>query len=126
MGIKRKYKTDETFDRYKTRSVAQGFTQVERIDYDETFSLMVKIISLHVLFALATIHDYHVHQLDVQTTFLHGHLDEEIYMEQPLSYMSSQNEHKVCELLKSNYGLKQTCPQLWYERFYAHLLKPWG
>lgn len=62
---KRKYKIDETFDRYKTRSVTQGFTQVERIDYNETFSLMVKIISLPVLLPLATIHDYHVHQLDV-------------------------------------------------------------
>jgi hypothetical protein len=43
-------------------------------------------------------------------------------MEQPLGYMSSQNEHKICKLFKSNYGLKQTCPQLWYERFNAHLL----
>jgi hypothetical protein len=45
---------------------------------------MVKIIPLCVLLALAIIHDYHVHQLDVRITFLHGHLDEEIYMEQPL------------------------------------------
>jgi len=79
---------------------------------------------LRVLLALATIHDYLVHQLDVETTFLHGHLDEEIYMEQTLGYMSSQYEHKVCKLLKSNYGLKQTCPQLWYERFNIHLIKP--
>ncbi len=64
--------------------MAQGFTHVERIDYNETFSPMVKIIPLCVLLALAIIHDYHVHQLDVRITFLHGHLDEEIYMEQPL------------------------------------------
>jgi hypothetical protein len=59
--------------------VTKGFTQLKRIDYNETFSRMVKIISLWILFALATIHDYHVDQLDVQTAFLHGHLDEEIW-----------------------------------------------
>ncbi len=74
-----KCKVDGTLDRYKTRFVTKGFTQLKRIDYNETFSPMVKIISLWILFALATIHDYHVHQLDVQIAFLHGHLNEEIW-----------------------------------------------
>ncbi len=66
-----KYKDDTKLDRYKARLVVEGFIQVERIDYNETLFLVVKINSLQVLLILATIHDYHAHQLDVQNTFLY-------------------------------------------------------
>jgi hypothetical protein len=59
-----------TLDRYKARLVVEGFIQVERIDYNETF-FVVKITSLQVLLILTIVHDYHVHQLDVQNTFLY-------------------------------------------------------
>ncbi len=65
-----KYKDDMTLDRYKARLVVEGFIQVERIDYNETF-FVVKITSLQVLLILTIVHDYHVHQLDVQNTFLY-------------------------------------------------------
>jgi hypothetical protein len=71
VGNKCKYKDDMTLDRYKARLVVEGFIQVEGIDYNETLFLVVKITSLQVLLILAIVHDYHVHQLDVQNTFLY-------------------------------------------------------
>ena len=60
-----------------------------------------------MMFALASIYDMHVHQMDVKTAFLNGDLDEEIYMVQPPGYIEPGLEHKVCRLRKSLYGLKQ-------------------
>ena len=101
--------------------VARGFTQHEGIDYLETFSPVVKMTSLRVLISLAAIHDYFIHQMDVSTAFLHGHLKEEIYLEQPEGYLKPGQESKVCKLLKSLYGLKQAS-RVWYERFNNYLL----
>ena len=77
--------------------------------------------SLRVLLALATINDYFIHQMDVTTAFLYGELKEEIYINQPKSFVTTGNEGKVCRLLKSLYGLKQA-PRVWYEKLNNHLL----
>ena len=58
-----------------------------------------------MLIALAAVYDLQIHQMDVKTTFLNGELEEEIYMEQPESFVVSEKENKVCKLLKSLYGL---------------------
>jgi hypothetical protein len=101
--------------------VAKRFSQVERLNYGETFSHVVKSTSLHILIALTTIHDYHIHQMDIQTTFFHGHVNEKKIMQQPPGYVVVGQETKVCQLLKTLYGLKQNL-HMWYERFTAHLL----
>jgi hypothetical protein len=72
--FQRKYNSDGTLARYKARFVARGFFQQADIDYSETFSPVIKMTSLRLLLALATIHNYHIHQMDVTTAFLSGTL----------------------------------------------------
>lgn len=73
----------------------------------------MKTTSLRLLLALAALHDYHIHQMDVITTFLHATLKETIYIDQPEGYIQHGHENKVCLLLKSLYGLKQSARD-WY------------
>ena len=87
--------------------MAKGFTQIPGIDYDETFSLVACFESLCLLLALATLEDWHIHQMDVKSAFLNGVLDEEIYMEQPPGFITSGAELKVCQLKKSCMGLNR-------------------
>ena len=94
--------------RYKARLVAKGFAQKEGVDYNEIFSPMVKHTSIRVLLSLVAHGDLELEQLDVKTTFLHGDLDEEIYMYQPKGFKVEGKENLVCRLRKSLYGLKQS------------------
>ena len=111
-------KTEEnsSHPRYKARLVVKGFSQKKGIDFDEIFSPVVKMSSIQVVLGMAASMDLEVEQLDVKTTFLHGHLEEEIYMEQPEGFMVAGKEHLVCRLKKSLYGLKQA-PRQWYKKF---------
>jgi hypothetical protein len=99
----------------------KGFSQVERLNYGETFFHVMKITSLHIIITLTSIYDYHTHQMDIQTTFLHGHFNEEIFMQQPPGYVIVAQKTKVCQLLKTLYGLKHNL-HMWYEQFTSHLL----
>ncbi|KAI3655721.1 hypothetical protein MP638_001418, partial [Amoeboaphelidium occidentale] len=98
--------------RFKARLVAKGFSQQEGIDYQETFSPVVKFSSLRLLLAIAAKNDWEIQQIDFTTAFLNGNLDEEIYLEVPEGYHSSATEAKVLKLNKSLYGLKQA-PRQW-------------
>eukprot|EP00253_Pinus_taeda_P021612 PITA_21612 len=80
-----KYGPDGKVDNHKARLVAKGFSQVEGIDYTETFSPVAKMNSIRLVFSLAASLKWEVHQMDVKSAFLHGDLHEEIYMEQPLA-----------------------------------------
>eukprot|EP00253_Pinus_taeda_P034717 PITA_34717 len=119
--FKLKRGVNDTEDRYKARLVAKGFSQKAGIDFHEIFSPVVKIVSIRNVLALVALFDLELQQLDVKTAFLHGDLDEEIYMEQPEGFVQHRNAKFVCRLKKSLYGLKQS-PRQWYKKFDSFML----
>ena len=90
---------------YKARLVAKGYTQVQGIDYEETFSLVARYKSIRYLLAHATLQDWEIKAMDVKLAY-HRVLEEEIYMEQPEGFIAQGDEDKVCRLMCSLYGLK--------------------
>ena len=101
---------------YKARLVAKSYAQKEGIDYNEVFSPVVKHSSIRILLALVAQFNMELVQMDVKTAFLHGDLEEEIYITQPNGFKVAGKENWVCKLNKSLYGLKQS-PRQWYKRF---------
>jgi len=91
---------------YKVRLVAKGYSQVQGVEFNEVFSPVVKHTSIRVMLSLVAIKDLELEQLDVKTAFLHGDLEEQIYMKQPESFEVVEKENHVCLLKKSLYGLK--------------------
>ena len=104
--FKKKLWPDDTVDKYKVRLVAKSFTK-QKGDFFDTYSLVVKVSSIRIFLALASIHNMFIHQMDVKTAFLNGDLEEEIYMNQPEEFIAKGQEKKVCKLVKSLYSLKQ-------------------
>ena len=100
----------------------KGFSQKKGIDFENIFSPVVKMSSIQVVRSLAASLNLEVEQLDVKSAFLHGALEEEIYMEQPEGFKVKGKQDLVCRLKKSLYGLKQA-PQQWYKKFDSFMIK---
>nr|GEU33358.1 copia protein [Tanacetum cinerariifolium] len=98
----------------KARLTAQGYSQEEGIDYDETFAPVALIKAIEIFLALDTYMNFIVFQIDVKSAFLNGKLKEKIYVKQPPGFENSEFLDYVCKLDKSLYGLKQA-PGAWYE-----------
>ncbi|GAA0139060.1 transmembrane signal receptor [Lithospermum erythrorhizon] len=109
LGCKWVYKinnhSDGTIERLKTRLVIFGNHQVEGIDYNETFALVAKMVTMRTFLALAAARNWELHQMDVHNAFLHGDLHEEVYMKLPPG-LAIDHPGMVCRLKKSLYGLR--------------------
>ncbi|CAI7885990.1 unnamed protein product [Closterium sp. NIES-53] len=107
-------------ERFKAWLVAKGYTQVEGIDYSETYAPVSKLTTARTLFKIVAARNYIMVQLDIKNAFLYGELQEEIYMDQPTGMEDGTD--KKCKLLKALYGLKQS-PREWYKAMDARLLE---
>ena len=99
----------------------KGFNQKKGIDFEEIFSPVVKMSFICVALGLAARLNLEVEQLDVKTAFLHGDLEEEIYIQQPEGFEVKGKENLVCKWKKSLYGLLQA-PRQWYKKFDSFMM----
>ncbi|GAA0158004.1 transmembrane signal receptor [Lithospermum erythrorhizon] len=102
-------------DKHKARLVANGYNQIEGIDYFDNFSLVAKTVTVRMVLAIVVAKSWHLHQLDINNAFLDGYLDEDIYMT-PRDGYQKEKEGQMCKLIRSLYGLKQESRQ-WNHEF---------
>jgi hypothetical protein len=110
-----KQAVDGSVEKYKARFVARGFSQIEGIDYGETFAPVARYSSIRSILALSAQMGWRIHQMDVKTVFLNGIIEEEVYIEQPEGFETFDRDLHVCRLKRALYGLKQA-PRAWYTR----------
>jgi hypothetical protein len=116
-----KLRADGTLDRYIACWILRGFTQRPGVDYDETFILVVKPTTVHMVLATAVSRTWLIQQLDVKNVFLHGTLSETVFCYQPMGFADPAHPDLVCRLHKSLYRLKQA-PRAWYSQFTTYLI----
>jgi hypothetical protein len=108
--------------RKKSRLVAQGFSQKEGFDYEETFAPVARLEVIRILLAFSVAKGFKLHQMDVKSVFLNCVLEEEVYVRQPPGFESKKYPQRVYKLRKALYGLKQA-PRAWYGRLRAFLFE---
>jgi hypothetical protein len=119
--LKHKLKADGSLDRYKAHWVLRSFTQRPGVDYDETFSPVIKPATVRTVLTLTISRGWLVHQLDFKNVFLHGTLSETIYCSQSADFVDPVHPQLVCRLNKSLYGLKQAS-WAWNHGFTSYLV----
>jgi hypothetical protein len=119
--FKKKLNVEGKVEKYKARLVAKGYSQVEGIDFGDIFSLVSRLTSIQFMLFVVVAFYIEVERMDVKTTFLHGDLEEEIYMQQPKGFVVKGKKELVCKLKMSLYGLKQS-PRMWYQKFDTYIL----
>ena len=102
-----KFNEHGTIIRNKSRLVAQGYTQVEGVDFDEIFAPVARLESIRILLAIASHLNFKLYQMDVKSAFLNEILQEEVYVEQPKGFIDPHRPDAVYKLKKVLYGLKQ-------------------
>jgi hypothetical protein len=107
--------------RNKARLVAQRYTQIEGVDFDETFTPVACLESIRILLSIACHLRFKLYQMDVKSAFINGIIQEEVYVEQPKGFQDPHYPQHVCKLKKVLYGLKQA-PWAWYEHLTTYLL----
>jgi len=104
--FKKKTNAEGKVEKYKARLVVKGYSQVSGIDIGDILSHVAKVASIRLLLSIASSFYFEVEQMDVRTTFLHGDLEEEIYMKQLEGFVMRGKKELLCKLKKSLYGLK--------------------
>jgi len=116
-----KENADGSINKYKARLVAKGFHQVPGFDFHDTFSSVVKPITIRIVITLALSNHWELFQLDVNNAFLNGLLEETVYMIQPPGFEIA-DKSLVCKLNKALYGLKQA-PCQWFDKLKTTLVQ---
>ncbi|RVW84805.1 Retrovirus-related Pol polyprotein from transposon RE1 [Vitis vinifera] len=115
-----KLRSNGSLDQHKACLVALGNKQEYGVDYEETFTPVAKMTMVRTILVITASQSWKLHQMDVKNGFLHGDLQEEIYMKLPFG-MTNSSPHDVCKLKRSLYGLKQA-PRAWFEKFRSTIL----
>ena len=105
----------------KARLVAQGSSQIEGIDFEETFAPVARLESIRLLLSISFVYKFKLLQMDVKSAFLNGFLHEEVFVEQPKGFVDPHHSSYVYRLKKALYGLKQAL-RAWYERLTLYLV----
>ena len=116
-----KYNNDETIERYKARFVAKGYKQVYGLDYESTYTPTSRATSHRIIFALARANGWDDGLWDVNTAYLNGKIDAEIYIQQPEGYVNKQHPNKVLRLVMGLYGIKQA-GKCWGDTFNEYVV----
>ena len=118
--FKKKVNATRQVENYKDQLVVRGYSKIEGIKCDNILSHVSKITSIRVVLYLATTVYLEIEQMDVKTTFLHGDLEDQIYMKNHEGFIVKLEKELICKINKSIYGLKES-PKMWYLKFHMYI-----
>ena len=118
--FKKKFDEHGTVIKNKSRLVTQSYTQVEGVDFNETFALVARLESIMILLTIISYLNFKLYQMDVKSAFLNAMLQEEVYVEQSKGFIDPYKPDDVYKLKRALYGLKQA-PRAWYDRLTVYL-----
>lgn len=120
--FKTKYNEHGEIDKHKARLVAKGYAQKFGVDYNEVYAPVARWDTIRMIIAVAAYQNWSIYQLDVKSAFLHGELEETVFIDQPQGFMKRGNEGKVYKLRKALYGLKQA-PRAWFSKIESYFIR---